>query len=107
MYACTFGVFLTSGVWSKDHEYDQKLSNEEDRLKSFVNLQPKGPYAFDSERDAKVSELCRGSGMNEKDCIKLQMSSRRLFKAMQDQGFYCALPMEPGRTHMVCKPLFR
>ncbi|KAF6765036.1 hypothetical protein DFP72DRAFT_1162918 [Ephemerocybe angulata] len=80
-------------------------SNAEDSLKSFISVNPNGQYSFDSERDSPVSEICRGSKMNENDCITLQMNSRRLFEAMQNQGFYCALPMDPGRTYMECKPL--
>ncbi|KIL69604.1 hypothetical protein M378DRAFT_68251, partial [Amanita muscaria Koide BX008] len=66
---------------------------------------PQAHYSFDSERDRPQSIICRETGPKSRECITLQMFSTRLFKAMQDQGFFCALPMEPGKTYMECKPL--
>ncbi|KAG6854935.1 hypothetical protein C0991_009758 [Blastosporella zonata] len=39
--------------------------------------------------------------------IDLQMDSKSLFSAMQDLGFFCALPIDPQRTHMECKPMYK
>ncbi|KAG5716292.1 hypothetical protein E4T56_gene10627 [Termitomyces sp. T112] len=73
-------------------------------LKSFVAHNPAAEYAFDGERDTQVSEICR-KGASPKDCITLQMNSRDLFKAMQDLGFFCSVPIDPERTHINCKPM--
>ncbi|KAF8968398.1 hypothetical protein BDZ97DRAFT_1655075, partial [Flammula alnicola] len=68
---------------------------------------PNRQYTFDSERGSEESELCREGGHKGRECITLQMNAKRLFEAMQagEQGFFCALPMDPGRTYMSCKPL--
>ncbi|KAI0831178.1 hypothetical protein BC628DRAFT_1415717 [Trametes gibbosa] len=66
---------------------------------------PKSVYTFDSERDAPRSELCREGGEKGRKCIEMEMYATQLFQAMQDQGFYCALPTDPTRTHMECKPI--
>ncbi|KAF9484871.1 hypothetical protein BDN70DRAFT_796700, partial [Pholiota conissans] len=68
----------------------------------FLQHQPNKQYTFDSERGSEKSEICR-EGDNE--CITLQMNAKRLFEAMQEQGFFCALPMDPGRTYMKCRPM--
>jgi len=44
------------------------------------------------------------SGMNTLS-TQLGMNSRRLFTAMQEQGFFCALPSNPKNLHMECRPL--
>ncbi|KAE9406784.1 hypothetical protein BT96DRAFT_987330 [Gymnopus androsaceus JB14] len=66
---------------------------------------PNGQFTFDSERDAPRSEICRSDDPNNHDCITLQMNSKQMFESMQSLGFYCALPIEPGKTYMECKPL--
>ncbi|KAJ7168229.1 hypothetical protein C8R43DRAFT_877148, partial [Mycena crocata] len=71
---------------------------------------PTSRYTFDSERDAPTSEICRqpdarAGGNAAPDCITLQMHSKRLFEAMQNLGFFCAMPMDPKRTHMECTPI--
>jgi hypothetical protein len=70
-------------------------------LKQFISRNPNAQYSFDSERNASQSEICR-QGKN-KECIILQMTSRELFAAMQENGFFCALPMDPTRTYIECK----
>ncbi|KAH9981522.1 hypothetical protein BGW80DRAFT_337329 [Lactifluus volemus] len=78
-------------------------NNQNEVLKQFISRNPNAQYTFDSERDASQSEICRqGKG---KECIILQMTSRQLFTAMQELGFFCALPMDPTQTHMVCNPV--
>ncbi|KAF9458648.1 hypothetical protein BDZ94DRAFT_1313065 [Collybia nuda] len=74
-------------------------------LKAFISHDPTAQYNFDSERDSPQSEICRQGGPRGTECITLQMQSKRLFQAMQDHGFFCALPMDPGRTHMECRPI--
>ncbi|KAM5539005.1 hypothetical protein V8D89_007228 [Ganoderma adspersum] len=81
-------------------------SNDSDKtLKEFIAEDPNSTYTFDSERGAPLSELCREGKDKGRKCIMLRMYSTRLFQAMQDQGFYCALPMDPARTHIECKRL--
>ncbi|KAH9966422.1 hypothetical protein BC827DRAFT_663180 [Russula dissimulans] len=78
-------------------------NSPKDLLKQFISRNPNAIYTFDSERDASQSEICRqGKG---KECIILRMTSRELFTAMQENGFFCALPMDPRSTHMECKPV--
>ncbi|KAJ7702336.1 hypothetical protein B0H17DRAFT_1194832 [Mycena rosella] len=84
----------------------------DDVLKTFIERAPKSQYTFDSERGAPTSEICRSppdadpsspsASTTTRDCITLQMHSTRLFAAMQNLGFFCALPMDPERTHMEC-----
>ncbi|PFH50058.1 hypothetical protein AMATHDRAFT_146086, partial [Amanita thiersii Skay4041] len=66
---------------------------------------PQAHYTFDSQRGSQQSELCRVTGPRSRECITLFMHSTRLFEAMQAQGFFCALPSDPGQTHMECKPM--
>ncbi|KAI0747998.1 hypothetical protein C8Q80DRAFT_1270447 [Daedaleopsis nitida] len=77
----------------------------EKTLKDFVAEDPNSRYTFNSERDAPQSELCREGKDKGRKCIMMQMHSTRLFQAMQDQGFFCVLPMDPARTHIECTPL--
>ncbi|RDB20976.1 hypothetical protein Hypma_011440 [Hypsizygus marmoreus] len=75
-------------------------------LKAFIAHDPQAEYTFDSERNSPQSEICRKAGPGrERECIDLQMNSKRLFQAMQDLGFFCALPIDPGRTYMECRPM--
>jgi len=78
-------------------------------LRSFVEASPSTLYTFDSERDAPESEICRHALQSgkpvSKECIKLQMESKKMFESMQELGFFCALPMDPGQTHMECRRL--
>jgi len=83
----------------------QKSDGADKILRAFVNHNPNMRYTFDSERDSPISELCREEGPRGRECITMQMNSKRLFEAMQTLGFFCALPIEPGRTYMECKPL--
>ncbi|KIM57600.1 hypothetical protein SCLCIDRAFT_130116, partial [Scleroderma citrinum Foug A] len=70
---------------------------------------PSAVYTFDGERGAPRSELCREAPSvrqdKRKDCVVLDMYSTQLFEAMQKYGFYCALPSDPTRTHMVCRKI--
>jgi len=79
-------------------------SKEEKKiLESFIAKNPNARYTFDSERGAPQSEICREElGDKRRECIMLQMYSTKLFQAMQDNGFFCALPMDPSRTHIEC-----
>ncbi|KAF9001918.1 hypothetical protein BDQ17DRAFT_1357719 [Cyathus striatus] len=75
-------------------------------LKTFISHEPNAHYTFDSERDSPQSIICRETG-NVRDCITLQMDSKRMFEAMQEQGFFCKLPIDPARTYIECKPMPR
>jgi len=77
--------------------------NSEDDLKSFISEDPDSRYTFDSERGARQSEICREGKEKGRKCIMLAMHSTEMFAAMQAQGFFCALPMDPTRTHMECR----
>ncbi|KAI0063457.1 hypothetical protein BV25DRAFT_1802303, partial [Artomyces pyxidatus] len=68
-----------------------------------IKRDPASRYTFDSERDAPQSEICRENGG--KECMTLEMNAKKLFEAMQEHGFYCALPNDPSRTHMECTPI--
>jgi len=74
-------------------------------LKEFIKDDPLSQYTFDSERGSSESELCREDTPNGRECIKLRMDAKKLFEAMQDQGFFCSLPMDPERTYMQCRPI--
>jgi len=76
-----------------------------DFLKQFISRDPEAWYSLDSERDASQSEICRQGKGRDKECIILQMTSRELFTAMQENGFFCALPMDPTRTYIECQPI--
>ncbi|KAF9792850.1 hypothetical protein BJ322DRAFT_79945 [Thelephora terrestris] len=80
-------------------------ASPEQQLKAFVEKTPQSKFTFDSERDSQESEICRKLGKDSKECITLRMNSKRLFESMQGLGFFCALPMDPSRTHMECIPV--
>ncbi|KAF9533472.1 hypothetical protein CPB83DRAFT_845314 [Crepidotus variabilis] len=88
----------------------QKSQSQEikDSLRAFIKEQhdPNTHYTFDSERGSGESEICREDAPS-KDCLKLKLDSKKMFEAMQDEGFFCALPSDPERTYMHCKPLPR
>ncbi|KAF8509556.1 hypothetical protein JB92DRAFT_2729891, partial [Gautieria morchelliformis] len=62
---------------------------------------PASQYTFDSVRGADNSQICRQT-KDQKECIQVWLTSKQLFEAMQQNGFFCALPMDPGSTHMDC-----
>ncbi|KAJ7632201.1 hypothetical protein FB45DRAFT_1057334 [Roridomyces roridus] len=76
-------------------------------LKAFISRDPTASYTFDSERDAPTSEICRElpNKQAQRECIAIQMHSKRLFEAMQDLDFFCALPTNPEKTYMECTPI--
>ncbi|KAF8516900.1 hypothetical protein BU17DRAFT_50421, partial [Hysterangium stoloniferum] len=61
-------------------------------------------YTFDSERDSDHSEICRQE-KGQKQCKEISLNSKEMFRAMQDNGFFCSLPIDPGQTHMECRPI--
>ncbi|KDQ20195.1 hypothetical protein BOTBODRAFT_62522 [Botryobasidium botryosum FD-172 SS1] len=80
--------------------------NSKQTVASFIRESPDTVYTFDTpERDANEAELCRSTPGGGQKCIKVALASKKLFATMQDLGFYCALPMDPSRTYMECKPL--
>ncbi|KAI6019669.1 hypothetical protein F5J12DRAFT_482309 [Pisolithus orientalis] len=107
----------------------KKPSGADESLRLFLSRtqaweDPSAGYTFDGERGTARTVICRehsnqpktrqhtgdistgeqGRG-RQKDCIDLDMYSTQLFAAMQNYGFYCALPSDPSRTHMVCRKL--
>ncbi|KAI0781061.1 hypothetical protein BD413DRAFT_600511 [Trametes elegans] len=96
---------LAQKLQSKLSNDSQDASSKPPRevLKEFIAEDPNSVYTFDSERDAPQSEICREGKEKGRKCIQMQMYSTQLFQAMQDQGFFCALPMDPAHTHIECK----
>ncbi|KAI1795997.1 hypothetical protein LXA43DRAFT_1090615 [Ganoderma leucocontextum] len=92
-------------ISAKQSQEEGPSNTPEKTLAEFIAEDPNSAYTFDSERGAPLSELCREGKDKGRECIMLRMYSTRLFQAMQDQGFYCALPMDPTRTHIECKRL--
>ncbi|KAL1947715.1 hypothetical protein VTO73DRAFT_13439 [Trametes versicolor] len=82
---------------------DAAPAQPQQKLKDFIAEDPNSTYTFDGERDAPRSEICREGKEKGRKCIEMEMYSTKLFQAMQEQGFFCALPMDPTRTHMECK----
>ncbi|KAK0210365.1 hypothetical protein DFS33DRAFT_1292726 [Desarmillaria ectypa] len=75
-------------------------------LKSFIGTRPSSQYTFDSERDSPRSTICRPSDSPDgKECITIEMNSKKLFATMQSLGFFCALPVDPTQTYMECTPM--
>ncbi|KZV93344.1 hypothetical protein EXIGLDRAFT_835762 [Exidia glandulosa HHB12029] len=86
-----------------DAKQTQKARKE---LEQFIQKTPNSLFTFDSERGAPVSEICRQLQPDaRRECMRVQLHATALFAAMQDLGFYCHLPQDPGATHMECKPL--
>ncbi|EIE88174.1 hypothetical protein G6F46_009980 [Rhizopus delemar] len=77
------------------------MSNKEeiDRLDSFVKEAPGNEYTIDQ----KEQELCRQNLNGQGECIKLNLEYTQMFSEMQNLGFFCALPMDPTKTHMECR----
>ncbi|RDX56908.1 hypothetical protein OH76DRAFT_1396065 [Lentinus brumalis] len=93
------------GKVSQTSQSEGSSQSPEKVLKDFIAEDPNSTYTLDSERDAPQSELCREGKEKGRKCIMMQMHSTRLFQAMQDQGFFCALPMDPKGTHIECRRL--
>ncbi|KAA1474876.1 hypothetical protein DENSPDRAFT_883130 [Dentipellis sp. KUC8613] len=79
--------------------------NADEQLNNFIAKAPAMQYTFDSERDAPQSEICREGGERGRECMTIHMHSKRLFEAMQNHGFYCALPIDPSQTYIKCTPM--
>ncbi|KAI0705852.1 hypothetical protein BC835DRAFT_348087 [Cytidiella melzeri] len=86
---------------------EMALEKPEKVLTKFIAEDPNSKYTFDSERGAPKSELCREGDKLSRKCITMQMHSTRLFQAMQDQGFFCALPQDPAQTYIGCERIPR
>jgi len=101
-YYCTLVLHLITRIFEMFKKQETSPSPES-TLKSFVSEDPNSKYTFNSvERDAKECEMCREGGQLSRKCIKIQMHSTKMFEAMQKQGFFCVLPMDPARTHIEC-----
>ncbi|KAH9951302.1 hypothetical protein B0H21DRAFT_275728 [Amylocystis lapponica] len=106
---------------SSDSPKKMPAKQPEDILKAFIAEDPDSRYTFHSERNATESELCREGKEKSRKCIMLHMQATKMFATMQvcssavelavpcqsrrgqAQGFFCALPLDPTRTHMECK----
>jgi len=99
--------WLSSIFRSNDGNDGKSVSakNPDAELKDFLSKSPQSKYTFDSERDAQEAKLCREAGERGRECIMIHMHSTKLFEAMQANGFFCALPIDPARTHIECTPL--
>jgi hypothetical protein len=95
-----------------------------------VQEAPAATYEFSTDDQAQRAEICRRT-KDGVSCIKLQGNSKKMFETMQVRlillsptslslarydednsncmeqglGFFCALPADPEKTHMECKPL--
>ncbi|KAG8961474.1 hypothetical protein FRC03_005363 [Tulasnella sp. 419] len=97
--------FIFSKRERKGTSLESKRQRASDTVKSFIQESPQSTYTFDSERDAQEAQLCRQMSDGTQRCIGVELSSKILFERMQELGFYCALPVDPARTHMECRPV--
>ncbi|KIY66125.1 hypothetical protein CYLTODRAFT_455688 [Cylindrobasidium torrendii FP15055 ss-10] len=72
-------------------------------LEDFVNTSPKSVYRFSAPRDTPPSKICR-DGKDGEDCKTIELTGKEMFTTMQSMGFFCALPLDPSKTYMECKP---
>ncbi len=67
-------------------------------------------YTFDGERDKIEATICRpmhaksGADISSEgqSCIKLKLSTTKMFEAMQDLSYFCQLNQDPTRTEISC-----
>ncbi|KAG7452853.1 uncharacterized protein BT62DRAFT_31080 [Guyanagaster necrorhizus] len=99
--------FFQSNNENTNKENEQKDALQ--TLKSFIETRPSSQYTFDSERDSPRSTICRPSDSTDgsKECITIEMNSKKLFATMQSLGFFCALPVDPTQTYMECTPMHK
>ncbi|EJT98314.1 hypothetical protein DACRYDRAFT_24385 [Dacryopinax primogenitus] len=93
-----------SGSSSKSEPKGKQPDAGKQTIKDFVQQVPNAMYEFSSDDQSQSAEICRrtSSGVS---CIKVDGTSKKLFETMQSMGFFCALPADPGKTYMECKPL--
>ncbi|KAI7866196.1 hypothetical protein BDF14DRAFT_1728840 [Spinellus fusiger] len=69
------------------------------RLNQFVEKAPQNNYNIDQYKN----QLCRQIPGKQEECLKLNLEFVQMFGEMQKLGFFCALPMDPKKTHMECQ----
>ncbi|KAI7876176.1 hypothetical protein K492DRAFT_198674 [Lichtheimia hyalospora FSU 10163] len=79
-------------------ETNDNKSTEVDRLNKFVDAAPQYSYNIDQYR----GQICRQLPGGQEECLKLSLEYTEMFSQMQKLGFFCALPMDPKKTHMEC-----
>ncbi|KAI9287487.1 hypothetical protein BC943DRAFT_274522 [Umbelopsis sp. AD052] len=81
----------------------KKTEVEIQRLDEFVKQAPIGDYNIDQEKQ----RICHQLGSGQEKCVQLNLEATEMFSQMQKLGFFCALPMDPTKTHMECKHVSR
>ncbi|KXN72417.1 hypothetical protein CONCODRAFT_77786 [Conidiobolus coronatus NRRL 28638] len=76
------------------------------KIEKFVNQAPEANYIIDDDQLA----ICRARAAGEdrasnEPCVHLGVSQKEMFTAMQDLGFYCALPSDPTETYFKCQKI--
>ncbi|ORY94853.1 hypothetical protein BCR43DRAFT_494703 [Syncephalastrum racemosum] len=82
-----------------DANNSQDTNNELARLDKFVAAAPQNGYNLDQYKQ----QVCRQLPGNQEECLKLNLEYAQMFSEMQKLGFFCALPMDPTKTHMECR----
>ncbi|KAI8372966.1 uncharacterized protein BYT42DRAFT_578726 [Radiomyces spectabilis] len=77
----------------------ESTNNELARLDKFVAAAPGNNYNIDQYHQ----QLCRQLPGGQEECVKLKLEYTEMFSQMQKLGFFCALPMDPTKTHMECR----
>ncbi|KAM3582083.1 hypothetical protein VKS41_005513 [Umbelopsis sp. WA50703] len=80
-------------------EEQKQSENEIQRLDQFVQQAPAAYYNIDQDKQ----RICRQLPNGQEKCVELNLEATQMFSQMQKLGFFCALPMDPKKTHMECK----
>ncbi|KAK9761843.1 hypothetical protein K7432_012952 [Basidiobolus ranarum] len=87
---------------SSDNAERQQIEEtkaQEQRLEKFVRQNESAEYILDD----KTNELCRTLSDGRQNCLKLSLDQKEMFSMMQKLNFFCTLPLEPEKTHIICK----
>ncbi|KDN52474.1 hypothetical protein K437DRAFT_254256 [Tilletiaria anomala UBC 951] len=86
----------------------------------FVTQGPQGAkYTLDGARGTSHAKLCRigpGAGAahpaggghgqtGQMDCVDIALEAKDLFATMQQLNFFCQLPQDPSKTHIICEKI--
>ncbi|GAB5589022.1 hypothetical protein Unana1_03922 [Umbelopsis nana] len=82
---------------------EEQKNSEFERLDKFVQQAPAGDYNIDQDKH----RICLQLGNGQEKCVELNLEATQMFSQMQKLGFFCALPMDPTKTHMECKHVSR
>ncbi|KAG2226225.1 hypothetical protein INT45_003370 [Circinella minor] len=77
---------------------DSSNNSELERINKFVAVAPQNSYNIDQYK----GQICRQLPGGQEECLKLNLEYTQMFSQMQKLGFFCALPMDPTKTHMEC-----